>query len=91
VLRKITQFTFVEESPGRPTTTWLKVIFEMDVQNTEYVVLDPIEHQKFLFASEDEIINDRVGDVEIRYISPQNKTVKLEAFRIRQEGILASA
>jgi hypothetical protein len=58
----------------------------MEVQNTDDVVLDPVEHQNFLWASKEEIVNDMVGDVKLRYISPPNKAVKLEAFRARREG-----
>lgn len=71
------------------TTTWLKLVFEMEVQNADTVVLDPVEHQKYLYASEDEVIKDKVGDVELRYISPANKEVKLEAFRQKREGCSA--
>lgn len=56
------------------------------MQNADRVVLDPVEHQKFLFVSADEVVNDKVGDVELRYISPANKKVKLEAFRQKREG-----
>ncbi|KAF7451209.1 hypothetical protein A1F99_029860 [Pyrenophora tritici-repentis] len=84
VVRKVTQFTFSDQVPGRPTTTWLKLVFEMEVKQAD-VVLDPIEHQKFLFATEGEIANDKVGDVKLAYISPENKVVKLEAFKMRQE------
>jgi hypothetical protein len=45
----------VDEKPGRRTTTWLKLVFEMSVQSADNVVLDPTEHQKFLFASEEEV------------------------------------
>jgi 8-oxo-dGTP pyrophosphatase MutT (NUDIX family) len=89
VLRKVTHFTFTDERPGRPTKTWLKVIFEMEVENTNDVVLDPVEHQKFLWASEEEIVNDAVGEVKLRYISPPNKDVKLEAFKMRRERLLS--
>jgi hypothetical protein len=75
------QFTFGDERE-----TWLKIIFEIEVQNTDDVVLDPVEHQNFLWASEEEIVNDMVGDVKLRYISPPNKAVKLEAFRARRAG-----
>jgi 8-oxo-dGTP pyrophosphatase MutT (NUDIX family) len=89
VLRKVTQFTFRDERPGRPTKTWLKTIFEMEVPNLDEVVLDPVEHQKFLWASEEEIVNDAVGEVKLKYISPSNKAVKLEAFRMRRAGLLS--
>jgi hypothetical protein len=50
------------------------------------IALDPIEHQAYLFASEKEVGEDLVGEVRLEYISAQNKAVKLEAFRLQQEG-----
>jgi hypothetical protein len=50
------------------------------------VVLDPKEHDDYLFATEDQIMKERVGEVELKYISPDNKQVKLDAFRRRREG-----
>lgn len=84
ILKKVTHFIFVDEKPGRRTTTWLKLVFEMSVQSADNVVLDPTEHQKFLFASEEEVVRDQVGDVKLKYISPANKDVKLEAFKQRR-------
>ena len=86
VLRKVAQFTFESQKPGRAKIVWLKLIFEMQVDNADAVVLDAVEHQRFLFASEEEVVNDQVGDVQLQYISPPNKAVKLEAFRARREG-----
>lgn len=87
IVRKVTQFTFVDERPGRPTKTWLKLIFEIEVQNTDDVVLDPIEHQNFLWATEEDVIKDLVGETQLAYVSPPNKVVKLEAFRLQREAI----
>ena len=87
VLRKVTQFTFVDGRPGRPTKTWLKLVFEMEVKETDKIVLDPIEHQKFLFASEDEVASEIAGEVQLAYVSPPNKVVKMEAFRLRREAV----
>ncbi|KAF1834075.1 hypothetical protein BDW02DRAFT_354191 [Decorospora gaudefroyi] len=87
VVRKVSHFTFGDKRPGRPTKTWLKLVFEVEVQSTDDVVLDPIEHQEFVFASEEDIVNDVVGEARLRYISPANKAVKLEAFRVRREGM----
>lgn len=50
------------------------------------IALDPVEHQAYLFASEQEIGEDLVGEVKLEYISGQNKDVKLEAFRLQHEG-----
>lgn len=85
VKRKVAQFTFGDDKPGARKTTWLKLIFEMEVRDLE-VELDPKEHQRYLFASEDEVREDLVGNVKLAYISPPNKTVKLEAFRMQKEA-----
>ncbi|KAH7379632.1 NUDIX hydrolase domain-like protein [Pyrenochaeta sp. MPI-SDFR-AT-0127] len=87
VVRRVTQFTFVDGRPGKPTKTWLKLIFEMEVQNIDNIVLEPTEHQHHTFASEEEVTNDLVKDIKLVYISPPNKAVKLEAFRLRREGL----
>jgi 8-oxo-dGTP pyrophosphatase MutT (NUDIX family) len=88
VRSKVAEFTFSDERPGRPPITWLKLIFEVEVEDTN-VSLDPVEHQRCLFASEEEIINDLVGDVKLAYISPPNKAIKLEAFRLRKDAVLS--
>jgi 8-oxo-dGTP pyrophosphatase MutT (NUDIX family) len=86
VRRKVADFTFSDGRPGRPPITWLKLIFEVEVKDTN-VTLDPIEHQQYVFASEDEVINDLVGDVKLVYVSPPNKTINLDAFRLQKEAI----
>jgi hypothetical protein len=48
--------------------------------------LDPKEHDDYLFATEDQIVKERVGEVALKYISPDNKQVKLDAFKHRREG-----
>jgi hypothetical protein len=64
----------------------LKLIFEMEVEQTS-VTVDPVEHQQYLFASEEEVKGDLVGDVKLVYISPPNKQVKLTAFKLQKEAI----
>jgi 8-oxo-dGTP pyrophosphatase MutT (NUDIX family) len=86
VRKKVADFTFSDGRPGRPPITWLKLIFEVEVKDTN-VTLDPIEHQQYVFASEDEVINDLVGDVKLVYVSPPNKTINLDAFRLQKEAI----
>ncbi|KAF2705622.1 hypothetical protein K504DRAFT_93595 [Pleomassaria siparia CBS 279.74] len=82
IVRKVAEFEFGDV---KKSTRWLKQIFEMEVQNCEHVVLDPIEHQRYLWAGEDDVKQDRVGDVELNYINNDNKHVKLQAFRRRRE------
>ncbi|USP77405.1 cutinase transcription factor 1 alpha [Curvularia clavata] len=87
VVRKVAQFTFESEKAGRPKITWLKFIFEVQVDNADTIVLDPVEHQHYVFASEEEVVNEQVGEVKLKYVSPENKAVKLAAFRARREAL----
>lgn len=48
------------------------------------VKLDAAEHDDHLFASVEQVESEHAGDVVLRYISPDNKRVKLDAFRRRQ-------
>jgi hypothetical protein len=65
-----------------------QLIFQFEVDNLDAIALDPIEHQHFLWASEDEVVNDLVaeGNISLKYISQENKNVKLEAFKLRREA-----
>jgi hypothetical protein len=58
----------------------------MEVEDISRITLDPIEHQKFLFASEAEVVDDMVGDVQMVYASPPSRTSTLEAFRLKNEA-----
>lgn len=64
------------------------MIFQFEVDNVDDIALDPIEHQHFLWASEDEVVNDLVseGNTSLKYISQENKDVKLRAFKLRREA-----
>jgi hypothetical protein len=57
----------------------------MEVKGSE-ITLDPEEHQAYLFATEEDIVNEQVMDVPLTYIAPDNKVIKLEAFRLRKEA-----
>jgi 8-oxo-dGTP pyrophosphatase MutT (NUDIX family) len=86
VRSKVAEFTFEDGRPGRPPVTWLKLIFEVEVKDLN-ITLDPVEHQQYLFASEEEVENDLAGDVKLAYISPPNKRIKLDAFKLQKEAI----
>ncbi|KZM27812.1 uncharacterized protein EKO05_0010998 [Ascochyta rabiei] len=91
VVRQVAQFTFSDGWGDRPTKTWLKLIFQFEVEDAEAVVLDPIEHQSYLWACEEEVVKDLVAErsTPLRYISQQNKDVKLEAFKLQREAAAA--
>ena len=63
----------------------------MEVKDIESILLDPVEHQEYLFATEEEVIKEKVGDVALSYITSDNKFIKLEAFRHRHEAAAAAA
>ncbi|PVI04447.1 hypothetical protein DM02DRAFT_556302 [Periconia macrospinosa] len=81
VVRKVGMFTF-----GSGPVRWVKYIFEMEVKDLDCITLDPIEHDAYLWASEEEVVAEQVGDVRLKYFSPDNKFIKLESFRHRREA-----
>jgi 8-oxo-dGTP pyrophosphatase MutT (NUDIX family) len=85
VCGKAAEFTFEDGRPGHQPVTWLKLIFHMEVENLE-VTLDPVEHQRYLFATKEEIEHDLVGGVTLAYISEENKRIKLDAFSLLKEA-----
>lgn len=88
VLSKVAQFTFEDGRRERPVI-WLKLIFAMEVESTENIILDPVEHSEFLWASEEEVMKEAAGDIQLSYVSPPNKDIKLEAFRLHRETLQA--
>jgi 8-oxo-dGTP pyrophosphatase MutT (NUDIX family) len=88
IVRKVTEFGWSETSKRTgELRNWRKHVFEMEVENLNDLQLDPIEHQNHLWATEDEVRQDKVGEVELMYITLPNKVVKLEAFKKRREGV----
>ncbi|KAL5428204.1 hypothetical protein PMIN04_000883 [Paraphaeosphaeria minitans] len=85
IVRQTTHMTFeIPRTQGR-IERWMKLIFEVKVKQLD-IVLDPKEHDDYLFATEQQIEDESIGDVHLKYISPDNKWVKLEAFKRRREG-----
>ncbi|ORY03665.1 NUDIX hydrolase domain-like protein [Clohesyomyces aquaticus] len=85
-VRKVGEFEWDENSKRTGIQSkWKKIIFEVEVKDSE-ITLDPEEHQAFLFAAEEDIVKDKVVDVPLTYIAPDNKSIKLEAFRLKREG-----
>ncbi|KAF2877470.1 NUDIX hydrolase domain-like protein [Massariosphaeria phaeospora] len=90
VVRKVGEMEFTSDKKDGSEVRWIKHIFEMEFEDIDALVLDPVEHQQHLFATEDEIGSDRVGDIELKYISPPNKVIKLDAFRSRNKPVSTS-
>lgn len=85
-VRKVGEFGWGEKSITTGSqSNWHKIIFEVEVKDFE-IRLDPEEHQEYLFATEEEVVNEQVVDVPLNYITPDNKMIKLEAFRLKRES-----
>ncbi|KAE9369193.1 hypothetical protein N431DRAFT_427410 [Stipitochalara longipes BDJ] len=91
VLRKI--------GPGDGRTVFLtstkglkicKFTFEVEVENTDVVTLDPEEHQDYLWVTEEDCKNHKVerdGEVvEFQFTRPAQEATILEGFRLRKEA-----
>jgi 8-oxo-dGTP pyrophosphatase MutT (NUDIX family) len=87
IVRKVGEFGWEEYSKRRARqVVWHKVVFEVEVKSTDTIVLDPVEHQDYLFAAQDEIVADQTAaGVPLTWITLPNKEVNVEAFRLRQK------
>ena len=91
----------VTEGPGREpgfvfssrskTETYCRFTFQVEVEDCDAVKLDPNEHQDFVWASEDEVRDQKVGERELPITTESMAAVVLEAFKLRKEKIGASA
>ena len=64
---------------------WHKLVFEVETRALD-VALDPVEHQSYLFATEEEVRSDCAAGTALTWISPPNKEMNLAAFRMRREA-----
>lgn len=91
-----TRFTrVVSEGPGREfeqlipnragTKVWCRFTFVAEVESSKTVILDPNEHQDYLWASKEEVQAQRVGERDIPITSDSVALRLLEAFRLRDE------
>lgn len=86
IVRKVGEFTFRIPRQTRPDDTWTKHIFEVEVKDLNAIKLDPEEHMDHRWVTEEDIAQEKSGDTPFKYISPDNKVVKLAAFRRRREA-----
>jgi 8-oxo-dGTP pyrophosphatase MutT (NUDIX family) len=54
------------------------------VVDTPKVKLDPEEHQNFVWASEDDVLNGRSGDIELIFTHDNQRDVVLKGFELRK-------
>jgi 8-oxo-dGTP pyrophosphatase MutT (NUDIX family) len=83
VVRKVGEFGWEDyHTIRKQQEVWRKLIFEVEVRELK-VVLDPEEHQDYVFATEEEVLQDKAGDIRLTWISPPNKEMNLHAFQSR--------
>jgi 8-oxo-dGTP pyrophosphatase MutT (NUDIX family) len=74
---------------ARPGKEFCKFTFLVEVEQSSSeglkVKLDPMEHQKFVWATEEEVRAGKVGNVELEFTSWEVEQTVLEAFRARKE------
>lgn len=73
-----------------------KLNFMVEVENGENVdkddkgsikvKLDPKEHQNYLWATEEQCKDEKVGDVEVKFTTAEQKLVILDAFAARRKA-----
>lgn len=95
IVRRVTEGADGDEytvfTNSRGTKVFCKFVFEVEVKDGDEVVLDPIEHQGWVWATEDEVRKGRVGDVDgsegiaIKLTTPHVTRMIMEAFRLRKE------
>lgn len=84
-IRKAGQLDWEDGLPHhRKTERWVKLVFEVEVEVYDPVMLDPLEHQQYCWATEEEVEKEKTDNTTLKYISPPNKTIKLDAFRLRR-------
>jgi 8-oxo-dGTP pyrophosphatase MutT (NUDIX family) len=86
---------FVTEGPDRePGQTYTnrtgerrfcRFSFNVEVQSCEGVRLDPMEHQDYVWATEEEVRAQRIGDREVLVTNSGMLSLILEAFRLSRE------
>lgn len=58
---------------------------EKDMDGKLDIKLDPKEHQRYLWATEEEVKARKVGDIELTFTTGDQEAVVLEAFKVRRE------
>ena len=68
------------------TKKFCRFSFETEVESCDRVVLDPNEHQDYVWATEEEVRDEKIGGREIPLTGPAARSMILTAFRLRKEG-----
>ncbi len=92
VVRRVTEgadgepFTVFTNSRG--TRVFCKFAFEVEVEDNSKITLAPDEHQDWVWASEEEVVEGRMGSADGKRIpltAPHVRRIIMEAFRMRKE------
>lgn len=76
---------FFETRSGKRICRFNFLVETKSTEGTTDVKLNPEEHQRFVWASEEEVRARKVGDLEIEFTTTDPVATILEAFRIRRE------
>lgn len=68
------------------TKSFCRFVFEAEVESSEAVALDQNEHQAYVWASKDEVQDQRIGERQIPITVQSVQSVILEAFRIEEQS-----
>lgn len=80
-----------EKEPGEifrnraRTKVFIRFTFHVEVEDCEDVKLDPNEHQDFVWATEEEIRRQKIGDRQLSITRWTVQALFLEAFRLRKK------
>lgn len=66
------------------TKVFIRFTFHVEVEDCADVKLDPNEHQDFVWASEEEIRRQQIGDRQLSITRWTVQALFLEAFRLRK-------
>ncbi|ATY63304.1 NUDIX hydrolase domain [Cordyceps militaris] len=76
---------------SRGTRIFCKFAFEVEVEDLHAIVLDPKEHQAWVWASEAEVVAGKMGDrdgaagFDFELTAPHIRRIIMEAFRLKKE------
>ncbi|KLU92490.1 hypothetical protein MAPG_11435, partial [Magnaporthiopsis poae ATCC 64411] len=62
-----------------------KYNFVVEVEDDEAVLLDPSEHQAFVWATEEECVRGAKGEMQLPITTAAQREVILQAWRIMKE------
>ena len=77
---------FFESRSGKQICKFNFLVEVKRVEGTMDVQLNPEEHQRFVWASEEEAKGRKVGDLEIEFTTTDLEATVLKAFSIRREA-----